>query len=94
MSLNSWVSTKAAKAMVERKRPVDGSARIGAMLMQLRKSRRMTRRQLAQAVGITQRMVSYYERGRIRMSIERLQQFATALDCQVSDLVIHPPAEP
>jgi transcriptional regulator with XRE-family HTH domain len=85
------MSTKAAKAMVERKRPVDGSAKIGARLMELRKSRRMTRRQLAQAVGITQRMVSYYERGRIRLSIERLHQIATALHCQISDLINHSP---
>jgi transcriptional regulator with XRE-family HTH domain len=80
--------------MVERKRPVDGSARIGARLMELRKSRRMTRRQLADAVGITQRMVSYYERGRIRLSIERLQQIAVALHCQMSDLIPPPPGVP
>jgi transcriptional regulator with XRE-family HTH domain len=75
--------------MVERKRPVDGE--IGARLMAIRKSRRMTRRQLAEAVGITQRMVSYYERGRMRVSVERLRQFAIALHCQVSDLINHPP---
>ena len=76
--------------MVERKKPVDGA--IGRRIKDLRVARGMSRLQLARKIGITQRMVTYYEQGWVRMNIERLTQFAIALRCQLVDLITPPEA--
>lgn len=77
---------------MERKKPVDGQ--VGARLMQLRQARGMSRRELAAAIGVTQRMVRYYEQGSVRLTVERLADFAGALRCRPTDFLIPMPASP
>jgi transcriptional regulator with XRE-family HTH domain len=70
---------------MNRKKPVDAS--IGQRLRELRLDRTMSRRELARRLGVTQRMVRYYEAGWVHMSIERIGQCAKALGCQSADLL-------
>lgn len=72
--------------VMDRKKPVNGT--VGARLMQVREARGMSRRELAQQLGITQRMLRYYERGAVRVTVERLGEFAAALRCRPIDLLV------
>lgn len=78
---------------MERKKPVDGA--IGQRIQEVRLARGLTRRELARKVGITQRMIRYYEQGWVRVSVERLAEFASALGCSTTHLLQHvSPARP
>jgi len=52
---------------------------IGARIAALRKKRRLTQKQLAEAIGISQYLVSNYETGRLHLSDEMIIRFAKAL---------------
>ena len=61
--------------------PVDmDSDAIGSRIAYLRKKKGLTQIQLAQKMGLTQGLVSAYERGRLRLHAEMLGRFALALE--------------
>jgi len=60
---------------------------IGFRVQQARVSRGMSRRDLAQAIGLTYQQVQKYEVGANRITAARLCQIATVLDQQVMDLL-------
>jgi len=54
---------------------------IGKQLASIRKSKGLTQTQLADLIGIKQRLVSEYETGRAGISAEMLARFCRALRC-------------
>lgn len=56
-------------------------------LARLRKERGWTQVELAERVGITQRLVSDYERGRLRLNADIVVRFANALEVATDDLL-------
>ena len=56
-------------------------------LKALREQQGMTARQLADAVGVSQQMVWYYENGIKGMSLSKAIKIADILGCTVDDLV-------
>ena len=56
-------------------------------LKRIRKMRLITQKQLADAIGITQAMVSHYETGRRTPDLETAARIANALGCKVDDLI-------
>ena len=69
-----------------RKRPVD--PRAGRRLAELRRFRRLTQPALAALVGVTDRTLRNYETGRTALNLDMIQQFARALDCDETSLII------
>ncbi len=62
-------------------------AALGDRLTALRIARCLTQRQLAHAAGITQRMVSEYEHGRIRPTRGQLSRIAATLGADEHELM-------
>ena len=60
---------------------------IGQRIKSVRKSRRMTQEQLAEALGVSVGYVSQVERGVTKISLDTLAAVATQLDCELSELV-------
>lgn len=56
-------------------------------LARLRKERGWTQVELAERVGITQRLVSDYERGRLRLNADIVVRFANALETSTDELL-------
>lgn len=73
---------------MDRKKAVD--AQVGAKLMQRRQALGMSQAEVAALMSLTQRMVRYYERGGVRVTTERLAEFAAALHCRPADLLPQP----
>src|SRR5262249_16407414 len=69
---------------MDRKRPVDSN--IGQRLKEYRQHRGMTVRELADAAQVTPGQISHYERGRDRISHERVTEFARILRIKSNDL--------
>jgi transcriptional regulator with XRE-family HTH domain len=67
------------------KRRVDG--RIGARLVAVRKARGMSQNWLAKRIGVSVGTVQAYEHGRARVTVERLEALADALQCKPADLL-------
>src|SRR5262245_46815066 len=67
-----------------RKSPVD--SHIGQRLKEYRQHRGMTVRELADAAHVTPGQISHYERGRDRISHERVTEFARILRIKSNDL--------
>ena len=59
----------------------------GERLARLRKERGWTQVELAERVGITQTLLSDYERGRLRLNAKLIVQFANALETTTDDLL-------
>ena len=59
---------------------------VGHNIQFMRKKRNLTQEVLAEMVGIGQQSLSRMEKGRIALRLERLQDFAEALDCMIVDL--------
>ena len=58
------------------------------MIKQVRKSKGITQKQLAEALDITPQAVSQFEKSDSdRFTVSTLQNIANALDCQVDDLI-------
>jgi DNA-binding XRE family transcriptional regulator len=55
-------------------------------LAEVRNSRNMTQEQLARALGVDWRMVSYWETGYRTPRIETILEIARILNCKVEDL--------
>ncbi len=67
--------------------PLTEAPRFGQRLAALRKNRGLTQKQFAEAVGITIKMVDYYERRAANPSLEFLQQASQVLRVSVGELV-------
>ena len=59
----------------------------GERLARLRKERGWTQVELAERVGITQTLLSDYERGRLRLKADMIVQFSTALEVTTDELL-------
>jgi transcriptional regulator with XRE-family HTH domain len=59
----------------------------GERLARLRKERGWTQVELAERVGITQTLLSDYERGRLRLNAKLIVQFANALETSTDELL-------
>ena len=57
-------------------------------LARLRKERGWTQVELAERVGITQRLVSDYERGRLRLNADIVVRLANALEIATDELLL------
>lgn len=60
---------------------------LGQRLARIRKERGLTQIAIAEATGLTQVLVSDYERGRIRLSAEMAVRFAEALGISTDELL-------
>lgn len=56
-------------------------------LKQLRKAKKLTQKQLAEQIGVTESSINQYENGKKRPKYETLLLLGDALDCSVSDIV-------
>ena len=56
-------------------------------LREVRKSRRLTMKQLGELVGVTESAIGMYETGRRKPDYEMLLKLGEALDCSVLDIV-------
>ena len=64
-----------------------GKETIGERVARIRKHRGFTQNELADQMGIIQKLISDYERGRIRPHPEMLARFALALEVSTDELV-------
>jgi transcriptional regulator with XRE-family HTH domain len=83
--LKTWVHKPSGESSMSHKRNLDGRA--GARLSEIRASRGISQAWLAKLVGVTPGAIQAYERGRSRMTIERLEQLAHALKCEPAELL-------
>lgn len=60
---------------------------IGRKIREVRKSKDLTLKQLATAVGFSEQAISQYELGKRPITIGTLRKIATALDVHISELV-------
>jgi transcriptional regulator with XRE-family HTH domain len=68
--------------------PLDVDPRtIGVRLSQLRKEKGYTQIDLARKTGLTQALISSYERSRLRMNAETVIRFAKALNVSTDDIL-------
>jgi transcriptional regulator with XRE-family HTH domain len=67
------------------KRPVD--PRIGDAVAAARQARGISQGKLARAIGVTVGTVQAYEHGRTRIAVERLADLASALQCELTELL-------
>jgi transcriptional regulator with XRE-family HTH domain len=75
---------------VPRKRAIDGRA--GARLLEIRKTRSLSQARLAKAIGVTTGTIQAYEHSRARITVERLEALAEALQCEPAELLAPPGA--
>jgi len=59
----------------------------GQRLARIRRERGFTQVELAQKTGLTQTLVSDYERGKLRLNAEMILRFANALEVSTDDLL-------
>lgn len=64
---------------------------LGRRIRELRKSKKMTQEQLAEAVGIGTPNISYFETGKFSPAIETLQKIAETLDVEIYELYMFNP---
>ena len=68
--------------------PIDlGNESIGQRIARLRTEHGFTQIQLAEAMGLTQALVSSYERGRLRLHAEMVARFAITLKTTADELI-------
>lgn len=65
--------------------------RTGALIRALRQQKNLTQRQLADAIGVGDKAVSKWERGRSRPDVETLQRLADALGVELTELLDETP---
>lgn len=63
---------------------------IGLRLRQLREARAISQGQVARAIGVSVGTVQGYEHGRTRITVDRLEQLAAALQCEPVELLAEP----
>ncbi len=68
--------------------PIDlGEETLGQRIARLRKQRAMTQVELAEKMGLTQALLSSYERGRLRLHAEMVARFAIAFRTTTDQLI-------
>ena len=67
--------------------PPLSNIQIGKRIAVIRKERGLTQTQLAERIGINQRLVSDYEVGRVGISAEMLARFCSVLQCSADSLI-------
>ena len=65
----------------------EGARAIGERITTLRKARGITQVELAEKLGISQALISKYERGELLLHAELLAQFATVLRASADELL-------
>jgi transcriptional regulator with XRE-family HTH domain len=75
-----------------RSKPVDHRA--GRRLHQIREHRGLSQAQIAKAIGVTVGTIQNYEHGRTAPTIDRIEQMAPALQCEVVDILMPPGSPP
>ncbi len=65
----------------------DNAATIGARLAQLRKERGITQGELAERLGVSQPMISDYERGELRLHGELILQISALLKVSADEIL-------
>lgn len=60
---------------------------LGERIAKFRKEKGLTQIELAKAIGITQTLISAYERGRLRPNYEIIAGFAQALEVTTDELI-------
>ncbi len=70
----------------------DLRARLGARVRELRKARRLTQEQLGERAGLSYKFLGEIERGLANPTISTLANLASALDLDIGDLLVRPPA--
>lgn len=73
--------------MPRQKKKTDLGETVGDRIRQLRKTKGLTQRELGRQVGLSQRIVTYYESQGGTLSPELLARFADALDVSTDRLV-------
>jgi transcriptional regulator with XRE-family HTH domain len=69
-------------------RPSTKSApEFGQRLADARKLRRLTQQQLARSIGVSQKMIDYYERRAVNIKSETIRKLALALEVGVDELM-------
>lgn len=66
--------------------------RSGERLRQIREHRRVSQGKIAKAIGVSAGTIQNYERGRVAITTDRLQQLARALQCEPAELLASPAA--
>jgi transcriptional regulator with XRE-family HTH domain len=75
------------ETVMARKPHADSEETPGQRLARLRKERGWTQVELAERVGITQTLLSDYERGKLRLNADMIVQLATALETTTDELL-------
>jgi transcriptional regulator with XRE-family HTH domain len=57
---------------------------IGTLIRNLRKSKGLSQMQLAEMIGVSYQQIQKYEKGTDNLSVDRLRQFAKALETPVT----------
>lgn len=70
--------------------PIDVA--VGERIRQLRKERRITQTELAEAIGLTFQQIQKYEKARNRISASKLVQIADYFEVDIAELFV--PANP
>ena len=65
---------------------------IGHRLQQVRQHRGLSQGRLAKAIGVTVGTVQHYEHGRVPITVDRIEQLALALHCEIVELLAPPGA--
>lgn len=68
------------------KTPVDGN--IGKTIAGIRKEKGISQVELSEMIGISQKLLSHYEIGRLHISAEIIIKIATALDVNTDNILI------
>jgi transcriptional regulator with XRE-family HTH domain len=64
------------------------SMEIGKVVKKLRKEKGLTQTELAQKIGKSMRLITYFERGVANVSLDTLYDIAKALDVPVSEIFL------
>jgi len=67
--------------------PLENHSPIGNNICRIRKEKGMTQLELGEAIGITQALVSKYEKGKLQVSSEMLIRFSLALQASADRLL-------
>lgn len=65
---------------------MQNSIQTGKKIKAIRKSKKLTQKQLGDKLNVSEAMISQYERGLRNAKLETLQKIASALDVSVSDI--------
>lgn len=56
-------------------------------IKEISKKRGISMREIAEKLNTTPAMITYYEKGNVAITVEKLQKIANILDCEVFELI-------